>query len=239
LHKLLYDSGDKAGAKGATAMGDRHGNRRDVRKAGCPLSPRLIQLDAAQYDDALRTLDCEDQTMRSSGLYADFARRRARGSRQIAEARAAYQVRSPSSTRRPRTISTCRSSRMRWVGPMAPADARGGNCRGQATVGSDDGARQGRSSSALTFRFTGGSRPRNAGDACGTPPSNDRNGFFRRGARACRAHRELSAESRSRSACLAGCSTLSSWIPQIPAPSFGWLFRAARRFRLCPNTRPR
>jgi len=88
--KLLYDSGDKAGAKAQLQwVVDRASE--DELKAIARYRIAQIQLDEKQYDEALKTLDAKTDDA-FAGLYADLRGDILAGAGKNADARVAYQT---------------------------------------------------------------------------------------------------------------------------------------------------
>ena len=87
---MLFDSGDKAGAKAQLAsIIDR--DAEDELKAIARLRLAAIYFDDKQYDDALRTLDAKhDESF--TGIYADVRGDILAGAGRTDEARTAYQT---------------------------------------------------------------------------------------------------------------------------------------------------
>lgn len=89
LARMLFDKGDKTGAAAQLQWVVDHGEDEARQIARYRLAE--VQLDAKQYDDALRTLDAKhDATF--DGLYADLRGDVLAAAGRKAEARAAYQV---------------------------------------------------------------------------------------------------------------------------------------------------
>jgi predicted negative regulator of RcsB-dependent stress response len=88
--KLLYDSGDKAGAKAQLQWVVDHADEEEL-KAVARYRIAQIQLDDKQYDEALKTLDARTDDA-FAGLYADLRGDILAGAGKNADARAAYQA---------------------------------------------------------------------------------------------------------------------------------------------------
>jgi len=87
--KVLFDAGDKAGAKAQLAWVIEHADE-DELKAIARYRLAEIVLDEKQYDEALRTLDAK-RPASFNGLYADLRGDALTAAGRPAEARAAYQ----------------------------------------------------------------------------------------------------------------------------------------------------
>ena len=87
--KLLYDSGDKAGAKAQLQWVVDHASEEEL-KAVARYRIAQIQLDDKQYDEALKTLDAKTDDA-FAGLYADLRGDILAGAGKNTDARAAYQ----------------------------------------------------------------------------------------------------------------------------------------------------
>ena len=88
--KLLYDSGDKAGARAQLQWVIDHAGE-DELKSVARFRLAQVMLDDKQFDDALRTLDAKtDEAF--AGVYADLRGDILAESGKAAEARAAYQA---------------------------------------------------------------------------------------------------------------------------------------------------
>jgi len=87
--KVLFDAGDKAGAKAQLAWVVEHADEEEL-KAIARYRLAEILLDDKQYDEALRTLDAK-RPASFNGLYADLRGDALTAAGRPAEARAAYQ----------------------------------------------------------------------------------------------------------------------------------------------------
>src|SRR5262249_9566237 len=88
--KLLYDSGDKAGAKAQLQWVIDHAGEEEL-KAIARYRIAQIQLDDKQYDEALKTLDAKtDESF--AAVYADLRGDILAAAGKSADARAAYQT---------------------------------------------------------------------------------------------------------------------------------------------------
>ena len=103
---LLFDNGDKAGAKAQLAsVIDRASE--DELKQIARLRLAAILFDDKQYDEALRTLDAKhDEAF--AGIYADMRGDILAAAGRTDEARTAYQTALARSTRRAPTAISCR-----------------------------------------------------------------------------------------------------------------------------------
>lgn len=119
--KLLYDSGDKAGAKAQLQWVIDRGND-DAQKQVARYRLATIQLDDGQYDDALRTLDAKTDDA-FVGLYADLRGDVLAAAGKSTEARAAYQVAIAKFDPKSPYHQYVQVKQDALGGPMAPADA--------------------------------------------------------------------------------------------------------------------
>jgi len=119
--KLLYDSGDKAGAKAQLQWVIDRGTD-DVQQQAARYRLASIQLDDGQYDDALRTLDAKTDDA-FVGLYADLRGDVLAAAGKSAEARAAYQVAIAKLDAKTAYHQYVQVKQDALGGPMAPADA--------------------------------------------------------------------------------------------------------------------
>jgi len=87
--KLLFDTGDKAGAKAQLSWVVDHADEEEL-KAIARYRLAEVLLDEKQYDEALRTLDAK-RPESFNGLYADLRGDALAASGRKAEARAAYE----------------------------------------------------------------------------------------------------------------------------------------------------
>lgn len=87
--KMLFDAGDKAGAKAQLAWVVEHADEEEL-KAIARFRTAEILLDEKQYDQALKTLDAKHPDA-FKALYADLRGDALIGAGRIPEARAAYQ----------------------------------------------------------------------------------------------------------------------------------------------------
>jgi predicted negative regulator of RcsB-dependent stress response len=88
--RMLFDSGDKAGAKAQLQWVIDRGSEEELKQIA---RYRLaeVQFDDKQYDDALRTLDAK-QDEPFAGLYADLRGDILAAAKRTDEARTAYQT---------------------------------------------------------------------------------------------------------------------------------------------------
>ena len=87
--KLLFDAGDKNGAKAQLAWVIDHADEEELR-AIARYRLAEVQLDEKQYDEALKTLDAK-RPASFNGLYADLRGDALAAAGRTADARAAYQ----------------------------------------------------------------------------------------------------------------------------------------------------
>ena len=217
---LLFENGDKAGAKAQLAsVIDR--NAEDELKQIARLRLAAILFDDKQYDEALRTLDAKhDESF--AGIYADLRGDILAAAGRADDARAAYQTaltrldaKSPYrnfvqvEARHPR-----RSGRRkgRCGGPPAPAAAASAaSCRRSCR----------RSCRALLPPLLPPIRRNEPDEPVAVS----------------RAHGLRLVALCAATLVAAGCSTLSSWIPTIPPPSFAW-FSSSKKPGPLPEFKP-
>jgi len=87
--KVLFDAGDKNGAKSQLSWVIDHADEEELR-AIARYRLAEVQLDEKQYDEAVKTLDAK-RPASFNGLYADLRGDALAAAGRIAEARAAYQ----------------------------------------------------------------------------------------------------------------------------------------------------
>ena len=225
--RMLYDAGDRAGAKPQLQWAMDHGDE-DELKAIARYRLAQAQIDERQFDEALATLDAKHPAA-FDGLYADLRGDALAAADRNADARAAYQA--ARGEARPeiavRAVRAREARRARWPG------ARRRCCRRRV-----HGPRESRS--AVHRGRTDGSRTRHDRGAECTRARPCRDAECR-GAEHCRAdhRRNRSRQVMGRAlrtlvvavvaSTLAGCanmgsSPITSWIPSIPPPNWDKLF---------------
>ena len=249
---MEFENGDKAGAKAElTSVIDK--SSEDELKQIARLRLAAILFDDKQYDEALRTLDAKhDEPF--EGIYADLRGDILVGAGRNEEARKAYQT--ALATRRQESLPELRPGQARHDRRADCRAVRGSRNR-TAQSGSNRTASSGRNSTA-----TGGwNRVAHSGGNCtarNRTASGGRNcaASGRCNGTACgrvqiRALRHPMTEAIAQrlvaavrpiavvlaALALGGCSSLASWIPSIPPPSFDW-FSSSKKPAPLPEFKP-